>query len=159
MRKSWLTKKVCSNITEILSFKFVILAIVAVDANIVESCYNAVEVETHATEPVDEILVISVITIKKQISMWARHCISLDRVVLRSNCVALLVFFGLALLLPNGGIGCTPATFSNLLLRCTGKVDSPFPSHALKLLGLAQQHISNLCVLRVLGFWCAEKGL
>lgn len=58
----WLAEKSCSDIPHVCFLELVIYSVVFVDADKVESCDHALDIESHADEPIDQVFVISFVS-------------------------------------------------------------------------------------------------
>jgi len=59
---SRLSQQSCCDIPHICFLKFVVLAIISINIDIIEGVNNTIDVETHVHEAVDQILVVALVS-------------------------------------------------------------------------------------------------
>jgi hypothetical protein len=149
-----LTKKTGSDVAHVSLLQFVVLAAHLVDADVLECGDYGFYVETHGDEPIDKLLVVSVVSV----TILAR-ALSLTWNYVRCHLVLLLLLLRLDLLLPNRLCRCASTTLCNLLLGCVCVLVRPLACLVLELGGIPDEHTGNFGVLWVFGLRCAEEGL
>ncbi len=153
---SRLAKQSSRDIPHVCFLELIILPIISVDVDVVESLHNSINVETHVNKAVNQIFVIALVSVHTSAKFRYSETVVLPCSLLSQLLLPRQGFLRFWLrfcwLLCNG-------IFPICALGCICVLDCPLSCYPLELFRIFHEHASDFGILWIFGLRRAEEGL